>query len=229
MMAIRNNIEEPAATPQMATSTTASMMTSTTASTTPLLTVGIIADTHIPDRVSDLHPDILPLFRSAGVSHILHAGDISLPGVLDLLRQVAPVTAVRGNRDILTGSLRILEELELGGVRINLLHGHGGWMRYFWDKMLHFRYGYQLERYVPYLLHSSQDAQVVIFGHTHRPVIAWREGRLLINPGSSSFGISPDGLPTVGLLYIYPGKKFQAEIVPLNGYKINKRKWVKIS
>ncbi len=225
MMAIRNNIEEPASTPQMTTFTTAS----TTASITPLLTVGIIADTHIPDRVNDLHPDILPLFRSAGVSHILHAGDISLPRVLDVLRQVAPVTAVRGNRDILTGSLRILEELELGGVRINLLHGHGGWVRYAWDKLLYFRYGYQLERYVPYLLRSSQAAQVVVFGHTHRPVIVWREGRLLINPGSSSFGISSDALPTVGLLHIYAGKKFQAEIVPVNGYKINRRKWVKIS
>ena len=61
--------------------------------------LGVVADTHIPDRVRSLHPDLLPGLKAANAEVILHAGDICSPVVLAELSQVAPVVAVRGNRD----------------------------------------------------------------------------------------------------------------------------------
>ncbi len=66
----------------------------------PILTAGIVADTHVPDRVYEIHPGILPFFQSQGVTQILHCGDICSASVLEELSQYAPVTAVRGNRDL---------------------------------------------------------------------------------------------------------------------------------
>jgi predicted phosphodiesterase len=61
--------------------------------------LGVLADTHIPDRVPGLNPRVLKIFQQARVSEILHAGDVSIPQVLEELRQVAPVSVVQGNRD----------------------------------------------------------------------------------------------------------------------------------
>ncbi len=196
------------------------------ASTTVLTTVGVIADTHIPDRVSSLHPLIVPALRTAGVSHILHAGDICIPEVLDALRSVAPVTAVRGNRDFFAGPLQMVEELELGRVRVALMHGHGGWLSYLWDKVQFFRDGYRLERYVNRLVKTGGAARVVVFGHTHHAEFFCRAGKLLLNPGSASFGPGVGLPPTIGLLRFYAGGDVTANIVPMKGYVVKNRKWV---
>jgi putative phosphoesterase len=187
--------------------------------------IGVIADTHIPDRVTGLHPDILPIFRSAGVSTILHAGDISANWVLSRLGEVAPVIAVRGNRDFLAGRLKLVEQLNLNGVSVALMHGHGGWIPYLKDKVNFYRDGYQLDRYLDLLVESAEEAKVVIFGHTHHPVIHQYKGKLILNPGSASFGPVKGELPTVGLLHIAAGK-VRPEIIPLHGWKIREHKWV---
>ncbi len=191
-----------------------------------LMTVGVVADTHIPDRVSTLHPQVLPMLRAAGVSHILHAGDICVPEVLDMLRQVAPVTAVRGNRDVFAGPLQMVEEFELGGVRVALLHGHGGLVPYLWDKVQFMRDGYRLERYLNRLVNTGNAASVVVFGHTHHPETLSRAGKLLFNPGSASFGAGPAFPPTLGLLRFFNDGKVIADIVPMEGYVVKNRKWV---
>ena len=92
------------------------------------ITLGLIADTHIPDRRSSLHPQILTAFKEAGVAAILHAGDICSPQVLERLETVAPVYAVRGNRDwVLLRHLPSTRLLEFGGIRVAMAHGHGRW------------------------------------------------------------------------------------------------------
>lgn len=192
---------------------------------TPAYTVGVVADTHIPDRVSALHPRIIPLLREAGAAHILHAGDISAAWVLDELRQVAPVTAVRGNRDLLAGPLELVERLELGGVPVALMHGHGGWLPYLWDKWQYLLFGYRLERYKNRLYRAAGPARVAVFGHTHYPVKLWYQGVLLFNPGSASFGTRQNRLPSIGLLRIYPGGKVKGEFLRLEGYRIERRRW----
>ncbi len=196
------------------------------ASTAARLTVGVIADTHIPDRVTALHPLILPTLRAAGVSHILHAGDICAPEVLDVLREVASVTAVRGNRDFLAGPLRMVEEIEMDGVRLALLHGHGGLVPYLLDKVQFFRDGYRLERYLDRLIQTANTASVVVFGHTHHAEILCRAGKLLFNPGSASFGAKPGFPPTIGLLRFFNSGKVTADIVPMKGYIVKNRKWI---
>lgn len=122
------------------------------------LTIGVISDTHGLLR----HEAIKALM---GVDHILHAGDVGDPAILDKLRWIAPLTAIRGNVDV-SGVCRTLpstEAVELGG-------------RLF------------------YLVHSLQDLDidavaagvaVVVSGHSHRPDIQERGGVLYLNPGSA--------------------------------------------
>jgi predicted phosphodiesterase len=73
--------------------------------------ISVVTDTHVPDRQGQIHPQLLPRLERVGVSLILHAGDISLMRVLDKLRQVAPVTAVRGHRDWAIPGLPMVQKL----------------------------------------------------------------------------------------------------------------------
>ncbi len=181
------------------------------------ITLGLIADTHIPDRRSSLHPQILPAFKEAEVSAILHAGDICAPRVLEWLEAVAPVYAVRGNRDwILMRHLPATRQMEFGNVRIALAHGHGRWRNYLLDRMNYILNGYHLERFTPRLLNDFVNAKVIVFGHTHRRLIRWSGGQLLINPGSPHVSEEPDGQGTIGLLHIEDGGEVSAEFVFLD-------------
>jgi putative phosphoesterase len=182
----------------------------------PPLTLGVISDTHVPDRSSRLNPAALEVFRRQGVAHILHAGDISVPRVLAELGEVAPVTAVRGNRDwLLRRELPIARVLEVAGVRIGLTHGHGGWSRYLLDKAQYVIVGYRVGRYLRQLETLFPQAQLVVFGHTHRPVYLQENGKAYFNPGPAGVPREPDHTPSsVGLIHIDHGS-FTAEIVPL--------------
>lgn len=193
----------------------------------PPCIVGVIADTHIPDRVNALHPELLERLQEAGVQHILHAGDISSPRVLHMLREIAPVTAVRGNRDFFAGRLAMQEQITLGGVEIALMHGHHGLLSYLSDKWMFWRDGYRLERYIDSLVAQSGPARVVIFGHTHHPEIILHEGKMLFNPGSASFGSRRGRPPSIGFLRIYPSGRIEARITPMKGYVVRQREWLK--
>ncbi len=144
--------------------------------------VGIIADTH-----GLLRPEVLPAF--AGVDHILHAGDVGEESILDSLRELAPLTAIRGNIDR-TGPCAALpaeEYVTLGEVNIYLLHD------------------------VKTLALDSAAAAVhsVVFGHSHKPLLEHRRGVLFFNPGAA--GPRRFSLPvSVGFLYI-DGPSVRAE------------------
>ncbi len=117
--------------------------------------LGLIADTH-----GLLRPEALAFL--AGVDAIIHAGDVGRDQVLTGLRELAPVHAVRGNVDR-TGALRELPErldLEFRGARLLVTH----------------------VRPEPA---GATDADVVVFGHSHRPLIETSDGRLWVNPGSA--------------------------------------------
>jgi hypothetical protein len=191
----------------------------------PVLTIGVLADTHVPDRMNELHPNIVRLFSEAGVGHILHAGDVCSPAVLEALRSIAPVSAVRGNRDWLLPGLPLAQTVELGGVQVGLMHGHGNFGRYLWDKLAFIFRGYSLTRYLNLLINTLPAAQVVVYGHTHHPELLWHHGKLLFNPGSASLGYLRHRPPTVGLLHIYPQARVSAQFVMLEGYRAFKRKW----
>jgi uncharacterized protein len=125
--------------------------------------VGLIADTH-----GLLRPQVATLF--AGVDAIVHAGDVGGARVLDALSAIAPVDAVYGNvDDPFDPSLARTRRLTLGGVTIHVSHGH------------------ELGRPTPELaLARYPDADVVVFGHTHRAaVVRAPDGRLAVNPGAA--------------------------------------------
>lgn len=182
-----------------------------------MTTLGVLADTHIPDRASELHPRVIEIFRQAEVTAILHAGDVSVPRVLDELEQVAPVHAVRGNRDIFyLRRLPLQVRLSMDGVTIGMAHGHGTFPWYMVDKIHRAMYGRLVERYLRRMLHTFPDVDVIIFGHLHVHGIFHFEGKLMFNPGSTSYPW-PRGEPaTIGLLHINGRNDLHGEIIQLD-------------
>jgi len=120
--------------------------------------IGLISDTH-----GQLRPEALQAL--SGVEQIIHAGDIGAGEVLEALRALAPVHAVRGNNDrgAWARKLPVRLALERGGMRIAVLHDLRD-------------------------LGCEPDArrsQVVISGHSHQPSVIERNGVLFVNPGSA--------------------------------------------
>jgi putative phosphoesterase len=148
--------------------------------------IGLISDTH-----GLMRPEALAALR--GCAHILHAGDIGKPEVLEDLRPIAPLTAVRGNNDrgAWARAIHETEALELGGITVYLIHELG------------------LLDIDP----AASGFRVVVSGHSHRPAIDTRDGVLYVNPGSA--GPRRFTLPvSVGFLEI-DGRKARARIEPL--------------
>jgi len=130
---------------------------------TPL--AAVIADTHIPRRARGLPEALLPHLKGADL--ILHAGDLMAPSLLDELEGYAPMRAVRGNLDPPELDLPETLEFEFGGVPVAMIHDFGP-KRGRRNRM---------RRRFP-------DARVVIFGHSHIPLLEDEDGLMLLNPGS---------------------------------------------
>jgi putative phosphoesterase len=153
--------------------------------------IGLISDTH-----GLLRPAVFDHF--AGVDRILHAGDVGSPDILIGLEALAPVTAVYGNTDgfELRARLPAVATLEVAGREVVVVHGD------------------QFGTPTPPVLRAAYPAaEIVIFGHTHRPVVDRGEGRLVINPGAAG----PrrfDLRPSVGILTLSEDE-IRVEIVEL--------------
>ena len=161
--------------------------------------VGVIADTHVPQRLKCLPHGIAKVFD--GVALILHAGDINSQRVLDELQHIAPAVAVAGNADF-GFDLPRSRIVQVEGCRIGLVHGHGGWRRYLVDKLRDRLAPYNSARYQRYASETFRDVDVVISGHTHRPHLTYVGKVLLFNPGSVAPDYHTTTGPTVGLLHI---------------------------
>jgi putative phosphoesterase len=139
--------------------------------------IGVISDTH-----GLLRPEALAALR--GVEHILHAGDVGDIAILDALREIAPVTAIRGNVDVsgACGQLPPTDVVELG------------------DRLF-------------YLVHSVHDLDIdpvvagiamVVSGHSHKASVQVKDGVIYFNPGSA--GPRRFSLPlTVGFVTVEDG------------------------
>lgn len=134
--------------------------------------IGLISDTH--GRVRN------QVFTALdGVARVLHAGDIGGPDILTELEAIAPVTAVYGNTDGMDIRERVPEiaGVEAAGYRIRVIHGH------------------QLGSPKPAGLRAAlPDADIIVYGHTHRPLVDGDDGALVVNPGSAGaprFGLGP--------------------------------------
>jgi uncharacterized protein len=139
--------------------------------------IGVISDTH-----GLLRPEALAALR--GVEHILHAGDVGNAAVLESLREIAPVTAIRGNVDV-SGACAELPATDV----------------------------VELSEKLFYLVHSVADLDIdpavagvtmVVSGHSHKPSVAMRDGVIYFNPGSA--GPRRFSLPvTVGFVTVEDG------------------------
>jgi putative phosphoesterase len=179
-------------------------------------TIGVISDTHVPDRARRVNPEAERIFRQRGVDEILHAGDVSVPRVLDDLARIAPVRAVRGNRDwFVLRSLPGHIWINYLGVKVLLTHGHGSLWRYLVERINFIVAGYHFERYQYYLAEKFPEARVIIFGHTHVAVNRWVQGRLFFNPGSAHIPENENLPPSMGILRFKAGGEVEGEIVPL--------------
>jgi putative phosphoesterase len=190
------------------------------------LWVGVVADTHIPDQFEVIHPALLSALKAAQVQLILHAGDICLPYVLDQFNQIAPVIAVRGNRDFLFPGLELpmVQEFDLAGVRVGLTHGHISLVHYLIDKIRYLVHGYILESYLPALEKQCPQAKIVVFGHTHFPANVSRNGKIFFNPGPAITKRRYNIPPSYGLLHFSKGK-VDGTIYLLTGAVEQRGKW----
>jgi len=179
--------------------------------------LGVVADTHIPDRMKALPPRLFDVLR--GVDLLLHAGDISHPRVLDELAQIAPVVAVQGNRDIwyrANWRLPLQMVVQVGEVRIGMAHGHGGLAGYIREKLMYYTVGYYFSRYEARMLNWFNNVQALVFGHSHHPVNEVRDGVLLFNPGSVGPDYETGRGAAVGMLTVdATAKSVRGEIIPL--------------
>ena len=123
--------------------------------------VGLISDTH-----GLLRPRVHEALE--GVALILHAGDVGGSGILDELRLIAPVKAVFGNTDP-AGDPELAAEITMNveGMSVHVSHGH------------------ECGSPTPERLADRYDADVVVYGHTHRPLVTRLAGRLFVNPGAA--------------------------------------------
>lgn len=153
--------------------------------------IGLISDTH-----GRLRREVFDVFE--GVDRILHAGDIGPYDLLVELEALAPVTAVYGNTDHFDVRERVDEvaRLELGGRQVAVIHGH------------------QLGSPTPESLRSKlPGSSIIVYGHTHRPLVHRGNGAVVINPGSA--GAARFGLePSVAIL-TFPEDGLHVELIDL--------------
>jgi putative phosphoesterase len=177
--------------------------------------IGVVSDTHIPDRAARLPDHLLDGLKSCNVQLILHAGDISTSQVLRTLEEIAPVKAVKGNRDLFIPNLPMFLEFEINGVKIALMHGHINLPTYWADKYQFITRGYQRERYISRLPKASPDARLYIFGHTHHAESFDQNGKYFFNPGSVSIGDYLTNETSWGRIEIGENGSICATIIPL--------------
>jgi len=149
--------------------------------------VGVISDTHgflVPAAIKALD----------GVDLIIHAGDIGNTGVMDELKSMAPVVAVRGNMDMSEGlrELPETEAIQIGDALVYIIH--------------------DINKFD--IAPSKADFDAVIFGHQHYPSVAEHSGVLFVNPGSAS---QPRRKSSMSLAFLHiRGSSIKTQIVDID-------------
>ena len=147
--------------------------------------IGLISDTH-----GLIRPEAVAALR--GSELIIHAGDIGKPAVLETLKAIAPVIAIRGNNDRDSWAKKIpdLLDLKINGIRICVIHNVNEWKR-----------------------DSADGFHGVISGHSHKPSVITTDGVLFVNPGSA--GPRRFKLPIAVARLQLNGAKMRAKILTL--------------
>lgn len=166
------------------------------ASYAPVVNVLVLSDTHLgPETLDRMPPEVWDMACDADL--VLHAGDVVHPVVLEELRGRAPVHAVLGNNDqALHGRLPEVVELDIDGVQLAMIHDSGATAGR--RRRMHRRF---------------PEADVVVFGHSHAPLIEHAaDGLLLVNPGSPTQR-RRQPVHTVAWLGLVDGRVDRAELI----------------
>ena len=159
----------------------------------------VLADTHIARLDRQLPAEVLAALPQAAL--ILHAGDVTHPGLLRTLERHAPVHAVLGNNDgfDLVGKLPVRTIVQAAGFRIGVVHGDGA-------------KGTTFER--AQVAFADEAVDCVVFGHSHQPLCQWLNGRLYLNPGSPT---QRRREPACSYAWLRVGETLEPELVRFGG------------
>lgn len=177
--------------------------------------IGLISDTHMPDRCRELPSALGDVFHD--VDLVLHAGDVGELWVLDQLSALAPVVAVHGNDETADAQQELPYQglITVAGVRILLWHSH------YPDRVDEMQ-SRRSDEIGPKLARSVErarraGARVAVFGHWHIPLVCAQDGITVVNPGAIAPGnaISRQLYQTVARLLIYEDGTFDVTHVDL--------------
>ena len=135
--------------------------------------------------------------REKPFDYLIHCGDVEGREFFIEALADCPCTIVAGNNDFFSDLPRE-DEIVLEGHKIMVTHGHN--------------YGVSMDLYGISEEAAARECEIVLFGHTHKPVIEKKNGVLVINPGSVSFPRQEGRKPSYAILNLEEGKEPQAEI-----------------
>ncbi|MFW9949774.1 MAG: metallophosphoesterase family protein [Candidatus Thorarchaeota archaeon] len=141
------------------------------------LLIGLLSDTHVPSRTNQIPNILIEDFKKRGVDYVFHLGDFTSYEVYQQLLNTfgrIKVIAIIGNMDFepkLKKSLPEKREFELFNHKILMVHGMGG------PNMI-------VKRLIKHLNLIDKEYNIVLFGHTHRPMNEYHNGILFLNPGT---------------------------------------------
>lgn len=155
----------------------------------------VTGDTHLPGRSSSLPERLINECRTADL--ILHTGDWKSMEVYEMLSEFAEVKGVTGNVDgeEMRGKFPLQQVVEAAGFRIGLVHGHGE------KKTTEKRAQEAFE---------GETLDLIIFGHSHIPMLRYANKTLLLNPGSPTYKRK---LPRYSFAVLNLGEEIHAELI----------------
>ena len=127
--------------------------------------VGVISDTHIPNRAKEIPEKVIELFSDAAL--ILHAGDIVDKSVIEKLETIAKVEVVKGNMDKPDVPFPVKKVLNVEAIKIGLIHGFGP------------PFGIRNR-----IRKEFDEIDIIVYGHSHKPYNKTENGVLFFNPGT---------------------------------------------
>lgn len=143
------------------------------------LLIGLISDTHVPSRTSKVPSIVIDDFKKRNVDYVFHLGDFTSYEVYQQLSNIFgenKIIAILGNMDFDSNLKKKLPErleFELFGHKTLMIHGMGG------PNMI-------IKRLIKQLDLANSHYDIIIFGHTHRPVNEKHNGILFLNPGTTT-------------------------------------------
>ncbi len=178
-------------------------------------TIGLISDTHMPQRWAALPPVLAQIF--ANVDMIFHAGDVGELWVLDELSRIAPVIAVHGSDDSADAEreLPYQQVVTIAGQRLLLWHSHYANRV---DELHARRSGNLREGCIRSIARAkAAGAKVVHFGHWHLPLVFEQDGIVAVNAGAIASGnpYEQQMIQTVALLFVLRDGRFHITHVNL--------------